>query len=351
MDQMQKAMQVTKAMDTLVAANYNIIDLSPLITVQDGVDRPLLQARTFRNNQSVPAIGSEPCLGVLHSWNEQGLGTADGTTAGYQEGGKPTSHILPPVRISNVLGRFGRTAAVTDTEAAVWTNGGTRMIDDGDLQEAFTTAMDTSIFLMTQEILNEIEWCWVNGNALNNSAKNIPAFSGTVNAPTVSQFNGILQILSGSQTNYGNATIINAANAPYNGYLTEAVLRDAGRKQVAQKTHFRPDMVLVSDGQLEAINSFRPTVITMTGDQQTGGGSVYKFNTGFSTVDVVYEPYLPSGTMVFLVSRLLKNAPLIPLRAEPLARNGTQVERMITTEMSVSVRNQKAHVVITGLNV
>jgi len=110
-------------------------------------------------------------------------------------------------------------------------------------------------------------------------------------------------------------------------------------------------MLLVTEGQLEAINSFRPTIITMGNEGLIGGGSVYKYNTGFSVVDVVYEPWLASGTMVMCVTQNMMNAPLIPLGAEPLARVQTQIERMITVEMSISVRVQKSFVVISNLPV
>lgn len=100
---------------------------------------------------------------------------------------------------------------------------------------------------------------------------------------------------------------------------------------------------------METINTFRPSIITMANEGLTGGGSTDFYNTGFSKVTVLYEPNLPSGTMLMLCSQLLKNAPLIRLGAEKLARVQTQLERMITVSTSVEVRVQKAHVLIRNL--
>lgn len=351
MDQMQKAMAIKKAFDSLIAANFARQNLSDLISLQDGPVRPILQAEALRGGQTVPAVGTERCTGKLHIWDEQRLITPDGTTAGYNEGGKPNAAFLAPIQVSNTVGRFGKVAAVTDTESAIWTNGGAFTLADGELERAFAEALDFATDLKTREILDEIEWCWINGSALNNTATYVPASPSPYQGPVVSQFNGLLQILTGTQTNYGNATTIDASAAPYGGFFTELVLRDAGRKQAAQKTRYKPNMLLVSDGQMEVINSFRPSIITMGNEGLTGGGSVFKYNNGFSIVDVVYEPWLAAGTMVMCVTDLMKNAPLIPLGAEPLARTQTQLERMLTTEMSVSVRVQRAFTIVTNLPV
>lgn len=351
MDQVQKAMTIRKAMDTLVAANTIRQDLSALISLQDGPVRPILQAEALRAGQVVPAIGTERCTSKLHTWDEQRLILPDGTTAGFQEGGKPNSQFIAPVMVSNTIGRFGKVAAVTDTESAIWSSGGSFTLADGELERGFAEALDYATDLKSREILDEIEWCWVNGSALNNTGTSVPVSPSPFSGPVVSQFNGLLQILTGTQTNYGNATTIDVSAAQYGGYFSELVLRDAGRKQAAQKTRYKPNMLLCTDGQLEAINSFRPTIITTGNEGLIGGGSVFKYNTGFSTVDVVYEPWLAAGTMILCVTDLMKNAPLIPLGAEPLARVQTQIERMITTEMSVSIRVQRSFIVVENLPV
>lgn len=353
--------QVRKAMDSLLGANYARQDLSALVSLQDGPTRPILQAQSHRTTgQMIPKVGSVPAKGKLHYWDEQPLAAADGTTAGYQEGGKPTAQVTSPVQIINQIARFGRTAAVTDTMAAVWTGAGSYTLADGELERLYAEALDFDTELKTSEVLNEIEWCWVNGVAANSTATSVP------NSPSVaanyqsviSQFNGLITILTGTGTtvggvvaNYGNAVVIDATQSPYNSVFTEQILRDAGRLQARNKTPYRLDLLLCTDGQLEVINNFRPSIITMANDGLTGGGSVDYYNTGFGKVTVAYEPQMPLGTMILTSTALLKNAPLIKLGAEPLARVQTQVERMITCEMTVEVRVQKAQVVVTGLPV
>lgn len=353
--------QIRKAMDSLQAANYERKDLSALISLQDGPKRPLLQAQTLRAGTSMPAISEVPAKGKTHYWNEQALIAATGSTAGYQEGGKPVSDFGTVTQINNVVGRFGKVAAVTDTEAAVWTGAGAYQLQDGELQRLYQEALDFDTELKTAEVLNEIEWCMVNGNSANNTAASIPNSPSQASGSTVtSQFNGILELLGGNSTHYsdanfsnttgyGNGVIVNAATYSSNT-LAEVMVRDLATSMANQKTPYMPDVLLVTSGQLEIVNSWHPSVISNDKvENLTGGVSVARYNTGFSTVDVVWEPQLPSGYAVLTNTKLLKRANLIKLGAEPLARVQTQVERMITCEMSMEVRVQKAHGVIYGL--
>lgn len=78
--------ELKKAWDSLMGANFERQDLSALISLQDGPIRPLLQAQTIRNGVSVPRLGSVPCKGMIHYWNELPLVAATGSTAGYQQG-------------------------------------------------------------------------------------------------------------------------------------------------------------------------------------------------------------------------------------------------------------------------
>src|SRR5438445_47695 len=86
-------------MDTLVTQHrFERQDLSQMIALQDGPVRPLLQAQTMRNGQTVPAIGVVPARGETHYWTEQGLGTAGGATAidgaSYGTGGALTEQMI-----------------------------------------------------------------------------------------------------------------------------------------------------------------------------------------------------------------------------------------------------------------
>lgn len=344
--------ELRKAWDSLMGANFERQDLSSLISLQDGPIRPILQQQTIRGDVKLPAVGTVPARGKIHYWDELPLNAATGSSAGYQEGGKPASMPNTPVQVTNTVGRFGRVAAVTDTEAAVWTGSGSYSLQEGELERLYREALELATQVAVTEVLNEMEYCWIQGDTANNTAVSIPASPSPASGSTVtSQFNGLIKILNTGSSPYGNATVIDASQAPYNSNFTEQVLRDAGRQQVAKKTPYRPDLLLVNDGQQEIINTFRPSIITMANEGLTGGGSTDYYNTGFFKVTVAYEPYLPSGTMLMLCTSLLKNAPLIRLGAEPLARVQTQLERMITCEMSIEARVQKAHVYIHNLPV
>lgn len=360
--------QIRKAMDSLVGegGNYERKDISQLISIQDGPLRPILQAQTLRAGTQVPAVGSVPCKGKTHYWDEQPLAAAAGNTAGYQEGGKPTAQFSAPTQYNNVVGRFGRVAAVTDTMAAIWTGAGSYALADGELERMYREALDFDTELKTSEVLNEIEWSFVQGVSANNTAASIPnsPSAAASYASVTSNFNGLLEILGATAmtsdggsfagsavTGYGSGQLVNATGTSYgsSGTLTEQMIRDLARTVAAANTPYMPDLLLVTANQLEVINSFRPSIITLGTEGLVGGASVDKYNTGFSTVVVAYEPQLPSGYMILTNTKLLKRAPLIELGTEPLARVQTQVERMITTEMSCEVRVQKAQGILYNL--
>src|SRR4051812_5715690 len=184
-------------MDTLVTNHrFERQDLSQMIALQDGPVRPLLQAQTIRNGQTVPAIGAVPARGETHYWTEQGLIAADGTTAGYAQGDKPGAGVQSPVRINNTVARFSKVASVTDTMAATWTGAGSYVLRDGELERLFMEALDFDTELKLTEVLNEIEWCLVNGDAGNNTSYSVPdSPSAASSSPIVSQFNGLLEVL------------------------------------------------------------------------------------------------------------------------------------------------------------
>ena len=355
--------QIRKAMDSILATNYERKDLSALITVQDGPIRPLLQGQSVRNGTKVPMLGEVPAKGKTHYWDEQSLIAATGSTAGYQEGGKPVADFGTVTQINNVVARFGKVAAVTDTMAAVWTGAGSYQLQNGELERLYQVALDFDTELKTTEILNEIEWSFIQGNSANNTAAVVPASPSAASGSTVtSQFNGLLEILCAASantasftgtavTNYGAGVLVNAGAAPYSSnVLIEQMVRDTAKKVADSKTPYVPDLLLCTSGQLEIINSWRPSIITNSDSGLVGGGSVDYYNTGFSRVKIEWEPQMPSGYLILTNSKLLKRANLIKLGAEPLARVQTQVERMITAEMSAEVRVQKAHGVLYGLS-
>lgn len=316
---------VLKALDSVVGANFERKDLSDLITLQDGPQRPLLQI-----------MGTTRAKGKTHFWDEQGLILPTGSTAFYPEGGKPTADAQSPIQLNNVTFRSGKVAAVTDTERAIWTGAGSYRLQDGELERLYQDAIDFQVKLKMTEVLNEMEYIFLLGNRNNNSS-------------SVSQCDGLLTWV---QNNAPAANILSLSGAPA---LAEQNLRDLGRIQASQKTPYLPDVLLCTFGQKEIINAFAPqTRVTIDGAMGSegliGGVEVGTYNTGYSRVKVKVHPWLTSGNLLMFNSSLVKRADLIPLGAEPLARIATSIERMVTYEGTLEVRLAKAHALITGLS-
>lgn len=315
---------VQKALDSVVGANFERKDLSDLITLQDGPERPLLQLmKTGR------------AKGKTHFWDEQGLIMPTGSTGYYAEGGKPTADAQSPVQLNNVVFRQGKVASVTDTEAAIWTGAGSYRLQDGELERLYQQAIDFQTRLKTIEVLNELEYIFLLGNRNNNSS-------------SVSQCDGLLTWL---QNTAPASNVIAEGGAS----LTENMLKDAGRIQASQKTPFKPDTIFCTFQQKEVINAFmagtqRVTIQGGGGEQGLVAGlEVDHYNTGYSRCRVVVHPWLTTGNLLMFNSSLITRADLIPLGAEPLARIATSIERMVTYEGTLEVRLAKAHMVLTGL--
>lgn len=318
-----------KALDSVVGANFERKDLSSLISLQDGPQRPLLQL-----------MGTTRARGKTHFWDEQGLITPTGSTAYYAEGGKPVADAQSPVQLNNITFRAGKVAAVTDTERAIWTGAGSYSLAEGELERLYQDAIDFQVRLKMTEVLNELEYIFLLGARANNSA-------------SVSQCDGVVTWLA---NNAPAANVISESNAA----LTETMLKDAARLQAAQKTPFFPDTILCTYQQKEIINGFLAgdqRVILQSGEDAAnnlvGGVEVGSYNTGFSRCKLIIHPWLPSASnasyLVMFNSSLFKRADLIPLGAEPLARIATSLERMITYEGTLEVRVAKAHILLTNL--
>lgn len=320
---------VQKALDSVVGANFERKDLSSLISLQDGPQRPLLQL-----------MGVTRAKGKTHYWDEQGLIQPTGSTAFYAEGGKPTADAQSPTQLNNITFRAGKVAAVTDTERAIWTGAGSYTLAEGELERLYQDAIDFQVRLKMTEVLNELEYIFLLGSRANNSA-------------SVSQCDGLVTWLL---NNAPAANVIAEGNAA----LTETMLKDAARIQAGQKTPFFPDTILCTFAQKEVINAFmaNTTRVQITGTNGSegliGGVEVGYYNTGFSRCRLIVHPWLPSASnasyLVMLNSSLVKRADLIPLGAEPLARIATSLERMVTYEGTMELRVAKAHMVLTNLS-
>lgn len=311
---------VRKAMDTVAGANYERKDLSAVITLVDGPPRPLLQA-----------IGSGKARGKTHYWNEVGLVSPTGSTGYYNEGGAPTADNNVPNQLNNHVCRIGKMASVTDSLAAVWTGAGAYRLADGEMERLLNEAIDLQTELKTTEVLNEIEYIFINGDTASNSA-------------TVDQCDGLVKVVNATNGSVVTALTVGTA-------VTEQPFRDTAKNIAANKPAMLPDLLLVTPGQKEVVNTWRPQIITSQTSGLKAGYSVDQYDTGFFEVNVKVAYWLPAGTSIYANSKMLTRSDLIPLGAETLARVGTSLQRMVTTETTLEYRMLKSFGKITGLAV
>jgi hypothetical protein len=309
---------VQKAFDTVAGANYERQDLSSAITVLDGPPRPI--------TQYAPDVRA---TGLTHYWDEQNLVKAGNGNATYPQGARPPADALAPVRPSNIVCRTGKTAQVTDDMAAVWTGAGGYRLDEGELERMCQEAIDLQTTLKMEEVLNEIEYMHLLGDATNPQG-----WSG-------GQCDGLLKwvVNNGVVSAVGTTT-----GSPET--LVEADVKALAQKIARGFPTAQPDTMLIPYEVKSIVNGFvgggagRPIVQIVSGDNGglMGGNEVAKYNTGISVVDVRVQPYLSPnynpnlaiGAVILYKRDLVRHASLIKLGAEPLARIDTSISRMIT---------------------
>ena len=310
---------VQKALDTVVGANFERQDLSSTITLLDGPPRPI--------SQYAPSI---PAKGTVHYWNEQNLVKAGNGAATYAEGARPPADAVAPSRPTNVTARIGKTASVTDDESAVWTGAGSYRLAEGELERMYQEAIDYQTYLKTLEVLNELEYMHLAGDSSNSQS-----WAG-------GQFDGLLKWIKAS----GNTSSEGGGTSSTDVVFTEAMVKDLAKTIASAFPTAFPDVMLVPPELKETVNSFvgggagRPIVQMITGDAggMTGGAEVDKYQTGYGVVSVRIEPYLSptyntnigAEAVILYNTKLVKQADLIKLGAEPLARIGTSIDRMVT---------------------
>lgn len=307
---------VRKAFDTVAGANYGRVDLSDVVTLSYQPTRPVINA--------IP-VGR--ATNTTHYWNDQVFGTPTGKGASYNEGAKPYNRTNNPSQYNNVTARFGRTAQVTDEMAAIWTGAGGYRLADGEMERLVTQAIELNTEIQMEGVLNELEYVSIQGVSSNNSS---------VVGSEQSQFNGIDVITKTGVSSLGPGSTLSAASAA----LTESMVRSIARTVAQQLGPFQPDTLLVSYHDKAIVNQWHQSQFVVNAIENLQGGfDVSRYNTGFSVVDVVVDPWLVSGC-AYLVN-LKKNfvrCDLIPLGSEPLARVSTTVERMINVVTTMEMR-------------
>lgn len=315
---------VSKAdLDTVLGANFQRQDLSPMISLLSTRPRPV--------SQRAPIV---PATNIVHQWVEQGRqGVGSGSAATFPEGGVPSTNSLAPVRPQNVTCRVGLTAQVTDDMSAVWTGAGSWTLADGEGARKLQEAIDLETTLITIDVLDQIEWMHISGDSSNPQSMSGGQTDGLVKWITA---NGVV-VSTGGTTSAG-------AN------FAESMLKDGARTSAEAYPTFLADTLLIPNELVPDVNSFvangagRPVVIVADKGPDgttnlTGGVQVGNYNTGFSMLEVKVEPDLSplfnsslhQPAAIIYSSKAIKAAVLIKLGAEPLARTDTSVKKMVTT--------------------
>lgn len=335
-----------KALDTVVGANYERKDLSPVITLISDPARPVLSR-----------LSSGKAKGKTHYWNQVDLNKPGHGNASFAEGAKPPGDTNAPTQLSNAVCLIGKTAQVTDSMAAVWTGAGAYTLADGEMERLYTEAMDFQVALKTTEVLNEIEWMLVWGDSANTEG-----WAG-------GQCDGILKVIT------TNVIAAGSTSAPFdvskgNAASFETEVQTLARQIRALYTPTVPDIALITTPQKGGVNAFigggagRPLVQVISPDSAgyVAGQEVDQYQTGYFKVDVRITPQLEigaasgktspptTGQLVLLDTPHFKRCDLIPLNREPLARISTTMEAMCNIQFTLEYRNEKSSGKLTGLS-
>ncbi len=315
--------QIQKALDTVTGANANREDLTNLITITDGPQRPI--------SQMAPATVAK---NTLHQWREQGLNTAGrnnvaGGGATYAQGATPNTNTKAMVRKSNVTCNVGRTAQVTDNEMAAFNGGGSVQLAEGEVERLIEDALDFEVALASVEVLNQIEWMHVSGDSANVTMEG-------------GETDGLVKWI----TSGGGQVVATGGTTGTPVVFTETFVKDGARQVAISFPTVQPDTLLVPPELIPDFAGFvqngasRPIVQIADGknDGFVAGNAVTGYNTAFSFLNIRVEPYLSPTYNTSIVnpaviaynSKMVKHASLVPLSAEPLARIDTSVKRMVT---------------------
>lgn len=308
-------------------------DISPVITLQAGRPRPVLQG-----SEQVRATNT------THSWREQGRNTVFTGATTFAEGGTPAANHKAPTAYSNVTCRMGILAQVTDTQKKVFRGGGMWSIDDGVVQKRIAEQLDIEKELAALDLLDDMEIMHVLGNSVNTQA-----FTG-------GQTDGLVTWITAS-----GVVMTSAINAAFTGTtsvpiaLQEGFVKDVARVSAQAYPTTLADTMLVPPELKADVNTFvgggagRPIVQQVKdGPNGTsglvGGSDVSYYNTGYSVVKVETEPalspnyvgnsLLPQLGVILYNKAAVKQANLGEMIAEDLARTGASEQSMITVEFA-----------------
>jgi hypothetical protein len=304
-----------------------------MLSVTDGPNRPVTTdaPRTEAHN-------------TTHQWNEQGLQSAGRNNVAalgptYAAGALPPVNYKQAVRKTNATCRVGRTAQVTDGEIAAFNGGGAIRLAEGEQERLLQGALDLFTALVTLEVMNQIEWIHVSGDASNATMEG-------------GETDGLIKWVTagGSVVATGGST-----STPIN--FAERFIQDGARAVAVTYPALQPNKLLIAPelipdlSAVVASGASRPLVQVANANNVdlVGGAQVGWYNTGYSMLKVATEPYLspafnstlPQAGMIAYNTKNVLHAELVKLNAEQLARTDTGLRRMVTTEFAQEHRIAK----------
>lgn len=316
-------------LDSVLGANFGRPDISPVITMRDAFPRPVSEAA-----EVVRATNE------IHQWREDVTGAVGTGTESYAEGARPNTVSSGPIPSQNITCRTGYTAQVTDEMTAVWYGAGAWTLDDAQARKLFTEALEYQIFKATRLTLKAIEFMHIQGDSSNPQGTGV--FAG-------GQTDGLIKW----GTNAG--TVVNTGGSSGSPVqFAEAMIR-AGAAAIAEAySESIPNKLLVPAEFRTTINAFvgagaaQPLVrMVGTDGAMLGGNQVNRYDTGYSVVEIVTEPFLSPSQNPYITNACailyndeqVKHAQLLPLATQRLAKTDTSVSTMITCTYAQEHRN------------
>lgn len=305
--------------DSTVNANYYPQDLSKVIYLNGAPPAPFLQRL---------AVGD--AVGNPHTWNQIALSAPTGTSSYFPETVAPATGFTDISPKSNTIFRAGKSVEITDQAAALYSKPGGYQLSEASRSRWFKESMALQMNLKTRELINELDWIFINGD----KTVTIPLSSGAQDV----QCDGLLKFLENNVEDASTADI------------TDDILVDLAEKIYNQYTGRNPQVLYVTSGQKKIVNGWATNVWFTRNRDLEAGKDVSTFNTGFFVLDLEIEPNMPSGTCAMVDHTLMKKMDLIPMTAEGLARVGVTIRRMITYYGSFECGNDRSSGKVIGLN-
>lgn len=295
-DQIFQIMKATQ--DSVSGALFHREDFSDIIFLVGSPKTPLLQ------RMGVGSVKGDP-----HEWSEVAIEATTGTSSYFVEGEAPGTTRSNITKLSNTLFQVGKSAKVTDKEAALYAKPGGFRLENNERLRWFREELALQMELRMMEVLNELDYIFLRGN----KDTTIAASAGRKDV----QCDGVLEFIVNNATDASGAS------------LDEDLLKALGKK-IADRYKAYPDTLYVNSTQKGIIDEWVSNIWFSRDRDLEAGRNVSTYNNGYFVTGIEIEPNLPAGVVSYVDHSMVKRCDLIPLGAEPLARIDTGLQRMIT---------------------